>query len=199
MKTLMTTTLAAVLAIGGTAAFAGNVVPAPADPYVAAPVAAPVTVNDWTGPYFGALGGWSMGDRTGVDDYDGLLYGGFAGYNYQFDNSVVIGAEVAATTGEQEWGLGGTRDATYIDLKARLGYGMDRALVYASGGYSFANYSGGDEGAGFNVGAGVDFLVTDNIFVGAEYIYRDIEDTLVDPAAWDEQLGTIQARVGITF
>lgn len=199
MKRLMTTTLAALLATGGTAALAGNVVPAPADPYVAAPVAAPVTVNDWTGPYFGVLGGWSMGDRTAVDDFDGLLYGGFAGFNYQFDNNMVLGAEVAATTGEQEWGLGGTRDATYIDLKARVGYGMDRALVYASGGYSFANYSGGDEGAGFNVGAGVDFLVTDNIFVGAEYIYRDIEDTVVDPAAWDEQLGTIQARVGITF
>ena len=88
MKTLMTTTLAAVLATGATAALAGNVVPAPADPYVAAPAPAPVAVNDWTGVYFGALGGWSTGDRPAVpDDFDGLLYGAFGGYNYQFGNA----------------------------------------------------------------------------------------------------------------
>ena len=198
MKTFLASAVAALLVTAGSAAFAGNVVPAPADPYVAAP-APVVAVDDWTGFYFGGTLGWAMGETVGVDDFDGLLYGGFAGYNYQFDNDFVLGAEVAASTGELEYDGGGVFDPTYIDLKARAGYAMDRALVYVSGGYTFANFTGGNEGAGFNVGAGVDFLVFDNVFVGAEYIYRDIEDTVANPAAWQDQFGTIQARVGITF
>lgn len=198
MKYLIATAAAALIVTGGTAAIAGNVVPAAPDPYVAAPVVAPAA-DDWTGFYFGGTVGWGWGDRTAVDDFEGLLYGGFAGYNYQFDNNMVLGAEIAGSMGEQDWALGGTRDATYVDLKARAGFAADSALIYLSGGYTFASYGGGDEGGGFNVGAGVDFLVWDNVFVGAEYIYRDIEDTVADPAAWDEQFGTIQARVGITF
>ncbi|MEZ5769685.1 MAG: outer membrane beta-barrel protein [Paracoccaceae bacterium] len=199
MKTLLATVAAALLATSGTAVLAGTVMPAPVDPVVPAPVPVPVQADDWTGFYFGGLAGWATGEQVGVDDFDGLLYGGFAGYNYQFDNNLVLGVEVAGSMGEEEWALGGTRDATYVDLKAKAGFAVDRALVYVSGGYTFASYDGGDEGAGFNVGAGVDFLVFDNVFVGAEYVYRDIEDTVADPAAWSEQFGTIQARVGITF
>ena len=135
----------------------------------------------------------------GVDDFDGTLFGGFAGYNYQFDGGFVLGGEVAGSTGELEYDGVGTLEPTYFDLKARAGYGIDRALVYVSGGYTFASFDGRDEGGGFNVGAGVDFLVTDNVFVGAEYIYRDLEDTVADPAAWEDQFGTIPARVGFKF
>jgi len=199
MKYLIATATAALLATGATGALAGNVVPAAPDPVVTVPVATAAPAADWNGFYFGGTVGWASGDRTGIDDFDGLLYGGFAGYNYQFDNNLVLGVEVAGSMGEEKWALGGTRDATYVDLKAKAGFAVDRALVYVSGGYTFASYDGGDEGAGFNVGAGVDFLVFDNVFVGAEYVYRDIEDTVADPAAWSEQFGTIQARVGITF
>ena len=198
MKTFLASAVAALLVTAGSAAFAGSVVPAPADPYVAAP-APVVAVDDWTGFYFGGAVGWATGETVDVDDFEGVLYGGFAGYNYQFDNNLVLGAEVAASTGEIEWDGGGIDDATFFDVKARAGYAMDRALVYVSGGYTFASFGNGDEGDGFNVGAGVDFLVFDNVFVGAEYIYRDIEDTVADPAAWQDQFGTIQARVGITF
>ena len=198
MKTFLATAAAALLVTTATSAVAGNVVPAAADPVLAAP-APVVVVNDWTGPYVGGTLGWVTGDRVGVDDFDGLVYGAFGGYNYQFDNGFVLGGEVAGSIGEVEWAGGGTRDATYIDVKARAGYGVDRALIYLSGGYTFGSYAGGDEGGGFNVGGGVDFLLTDNIFVGAEYIYRDIEDTVNDPATWQEQFGTIQARVGIVF
>lgn len=196
MKTFLATAAAALL-VTSAPALAGNVVPVTPDPVVSAP--APIVVNDWTGPYVGAIGGWATGERVGVDDFDGLVYGAFAGYNYQLDNGFVLGGEVAGSVGEVEWAGGGTRDATYIDVKAKAGYAVDRALIYVSGGYTFASYDGGDEGGGFNVGGGVDFLLTDNIFVGAEYIYRDVEDTVNDPATWQEQFGTIQARIGITF
>lgn len=199
MKKLLATTAAVFLVASGSAAVAGNVVPAPADPVISAP--APVVADDWSGFYFGGTAGWGTGKTVTVDNFDGLLYGGFAGYTYQFDNNMVLGVEVAASTGQREYDLGGTFDTTFIDLKARAGFAVDRALVYVSGGYSLATYDdvAGSEGGGFNVGAGVDFLVSDNVFVGAEYIYRDIDDTVNDPSTWTDQFGTIQARVGITF
>lgn len=197
MKNILATVAAALVVIGGSGALAGNVVPAPADPLVPAPVPAPA--DDWTGFYFGGAVGWASGETVGVNNFNGVLYGGFAGYNYQFDNNLVLGAEVAASTGTLDWDGGATDGATFFDLKARAGYAADRALVYASGGYSFASFDGGDEGNGFNVGAGVDYLVFDNAFVGAEYVYRDIEDSVADPAAWQDQFGTIQLRVGLSF
>ncbi|HCQ64637.1 MAG TPA: porin family protein [Rhodobacteraceae bacterium] len=199
MKNLLATATAVLLVTSGSAALAGSVTPAPVDPIIPAPMPAPA--DDWTGFYFGGTVGWATGETVGVDDFEGVLYGGFAGYNYQFDNDMVLGVEAAASTGEREYDLGGAFDTTFIDLKARAGYAVDRALVYVSGGYTFANYDNAAEweGGGFNVGAGVDFKVFDNAFIGAEYIYRDIEDTVADPAAWQDQFGTIQARVGITF
>ncbi len=197
MKSLLATTAVVILATTATAAVAGSADPAPVAPVVAAPI--PVQADDWTGLYAGVTGGWSMGETVGVGDFDGILYGGFLGYNYQFDGGFVLGAEAAFTTGELEFNGGGTFEPTYIDLKARAGIAVDRALVYASGGYTIANFANNDEGAGFNVGAGVDFLVFDNVFVGVEYIYRDIEDTVANPAAWNDTSSTIQARVGITF
>lgn len=86
-------------------------------------------------------------------------------------------------------------------LRARLGWATDRTLVYATGGLAFmsADYSVGltpgffkgtkDAGEfvpgdrfadsfsttsiGFTVGAGLAFLLTDNISLGAEYRYTD--------------------------
>lgn len=204
MKRLLATTAAALL-VSGTAAYAGSVAPATVEPVIAAPVVAPA--NDWTGAYFGGTVGWAPGtytDDADVDfDFDGVTYGGFAGYNYQFDNNFVLGGEIAASTGQRTFDGGALAayDATFVDLKARMGYATDRALVYVSGGYTLAYYNDAadSEATGFNVGAGVDFKLTDNLFVGAEYVYRDLEDSVNDPALWSENLGTIQARVGITF
>jgi len=205
MKILLTTAAAALLATSATAVMAGTVVPAPADPVVAAPVSAPAPVSsgDWSGFYFGASGGWVSGATTDLDtgDFQGLSYGGFLGYNYELNNGFVLGGEVAASMGALEWDgdENDTSDASFVDLKVRAGFAVDRALIYAFGGYSIADFGNDENGAGFNAGGGVDFLITDNIFAGVEYIYRDIEDSDGDPAAWARQPGTIQARVGIKF
>ena len=166
-----------------------------------APVAAPL----WEGFYVGALAGMMTGDSTDtgtstptVDPFDGYLFGGFAGYNYQMDSGLVIGPEVAVLMGNMDFGTS-TLGVTLVDLKARVGYAAGKALVYASGGYTLANYDNGDQGAGWNVGVGVDYLVTDHIFIGGEYVYRDITDTLNTPATWEDQFGTVQARIGVKF
>lgn len=200
MKSILTVSTIAMFAAG--AALAGSVEPVVVESalYVAP---APKAV-DWSGFYVGGGAGWMMGDDEifappSVSAFDGLIYGGFAGYNYQMDSGLVLGAEVAAFTGNMQFAAPPDLGITMVDLKARVGFAAGDALVFASGGYTMASYDNGDEGAGWNVGVGVDYKVTDKIFVGAEYVYRDITDTQNTPEQWESRFGTVQARVGFRF
>ena len=192
-----------VAAFAATAASAGSLVVPVADPVI---VVAPTPADSlWDGFYAGATFGWNTGDTQFLTAtsapfsraFDGLTYGGFIGYNYVMDGGFMLGAELAGTVINMD----GPPDfvSTVFDAKLRAGVEMDRALVYVSGGYSMLWDDASNEGTGWNVGAGIDYLVTDSIFVGAEYVYRDITDSLVTPAAWQDQFHTFQIRAGIKF
>jgi outer membrane immunogenic protein len=78
--------------------------------------------------------------------------------------------------------------------RAKLGVAWDRALIYAAGGLETAEFdvtstyvargAGGSPALGFtdtnklhfgfNVGAGIDYAVTNNVFIGVEYRYLDL-------------------------
>ncbi|MGO7330750.1 porin family protein, partial [Rhizobium leguminosarum] len=91
MKLTIATTF---LALFTTTALAADAVQdIPAAPVAAAPV------FTWSGPYFGIDGGagwlngdFSVGGASASEDFNGGVFGGFAGYNFQFDN-VVVGIE----------------------------------------------------------------------------------------------------------
>ena len=128
----------------------------------------------------------------------GPLGGIFAGYNHQM-NSIVIGgeadieaADIRGDFGDEITGLGA--GASHIDwqgsVRARLGFtASDRALGYLTGGVAFANinyvYSrtalippAVDEPvtnfrAGWTVGAGLEYALTDNVTLRGEYRYAD--------------------------
>ncbi len=223
MKKLLATT--AVLLGTASVAVAGNVAPPPVDPAPYVPPAPAMT--DWSGFYLGLSGGWGSGDYQpnpnanplpAAYSFDGLAYGGFVGYNYQLDSGLVLGGEIAFGMGSMDLDQDGTNtptpqptfDAQTVDFKVRVGFAADRALVYAFGGYTTVegdNFSkpagwttiGNFDGDGYIFGGGVDFLVTDNLFVGAEYAYRDVEDSNNDPITWDGSASTISARVGFKF
>jgi outer membrane immunogenic protein len=196
--------LSTIAFFAASAAFGGSLEPVVPDVVPTLPAPAPMAV-DWSGFYVGGTGGWMMGDSedytvipSTLSNFDGLIYGGFAGYNYQMDSGLVLGAEVAAFTGTMQFAppdLG----ITLFDLKARVGYAAGDALIYASGGYTMASYGNGDAGSGWNLGVGLDYMLTDNIFVGGEYVYRDITDSQNTPEQWEDRFGTIQARIGIRF
>ena len=146
-----------------------------------APAAAQTAVN-WAGPYVGlSLGGeWGKlhgnaaaagtpaGAVTGSPGVNGsivglahgtdstIIGGGQIGYNYQFPNNVVIGAEgdirgggpsSTTTLGALPAGfpnfVPGDRFKTSSDvngsIRGRVGYAWGPALVYATGGVAFAN------------------------------------------------------------
>lgn len=197
-----------------------------------APIVAPVPVGfTWTGPYVGLQAGYSWGHaetNLGIDrndeelDADGALVGGFVGYNFQFASPLVLGIE-----GDISWtGVDGSAtdpiggrysvDENFEGaIRARIGYAFDRALLYAAGGVAFADtdtnvdetlapraHDSSKTDWGWTAGAGIDYALTDNVFVRGEYRYTDIadfdnEDKLGD--LQDLQSHSVRLGVGVKF
>ena len=147
------------------------------------PVAAPLrpvapaidwTGFSWTGFYAGGQigyawganhGGYSYGTPGGlagsdplIGDANGIIFGGHAGYNRQFDNWVVglegsvdgtnlVKTSALAVTDPSQNGLNvGTLKATVQSgvqgaVRARAGYAFGRLLTYAAGGVAFGGFS----------------------------------------------------------
>ena len=156
---------------------------------------------DWSGIGIG-VGGGSAAASTGwinttintvgyEDTYSNGFLGVYAGYDVQVSN-IVLGV-----SGEYNWtAISGTQEplspqpgpidstSTKIDsfgsVNGRVGFALDRLLIYGTGGYSFASlahdYNGSsyvDFGkrsfSGYNFGAGVDIAISEHIVGKLEY------------------------------
>ncbi|MBL4807184.1 MAG: outer membrane beta-barrel protein [Rhodobacteraceae bacterium] len=167
--------------------------------------------------YVGGIYGISTGGHDYSDignttpyviyDVDGTYYGGFAGYNFQ-RNNLVFGAEVAVSAADVQVidnAFPLYSYDSYIDLKGRIGYSFGNALIYGQIGASFAHWIGpGEEAnlAGFNYGAGIDYAISDRIFIGLEYFIRDMSsDDITGLLDTTLQTNTqnIQVRIGFSF
>jgi outer membrane immunogenic protein len=143
--------------IGGIAAAADlppPMQPAPSPMYAPTPIA-----YNWSGFYVGAHGGWGFG--TGAFD-DGFVIGGQVGVNAQWNN-FVLGAE-----GDGSFVDWGGADAVGT-ARLRGGFAFDRFLVYGTGGVAFQDFSD----AGWVVGGGGEYALTDNVSVGVEFLHYD--------------------------
>jgi len=195
--------LFSILLLAGIAAAPAEAADLSRKPVPPAPVAPAFT---WTGAYVGLYAGGAFGSSrhdeltppaatTGNFDVSGAVLGGTAGYNLQY-GAWVFGAEA-----DVGWnGLSGTSvcpnvgftcktEGSYLaTLRGRVGYSFDRALIYVTGGgalagveQSFAPAFGGVSGKsfdklGFAVGAGVEYALTPNWSVKAEYLYARFDD-----------------------
>lgn len=152
-----------------------------------------------------ALGSPSITQSNGI-------IGAKAGYNQQW-GSLVVGLEgdyssfhfnkTQVTTGNP-FGPGFGNFATFstdvsttwlATVRPRIGYAVDRMMVYATGGVAFGNVSlfdtyvahspngaGNDSGAtagsqtktGWAAGAGFDFAVVPNVILSVEYLHVDL-------------------------
>ncbi|MCB4768158.1 porin family protein [Ancylobacter sp. Lp-2] len=203
---------------------------------VKAPIA-PVPVFTWTGFYIGANVGYLWSDGSGgstIDTFgsgmwagtnDGFVYGGQIGYNYQLDNNWVIGIEAdiqgVATSGSNFGGVVGSTwygngaDYDYFGtVRGRLGYAVDRLLVYGTAGvaYGSTSVSGSINGVGYDVssdfvtwtvGAGAEYAFADNWTVKAEYLYLGNSDDMVPelPGNVDSwgHVNTNIVRIGVNY
>jgi outer membrane immunogenic protein len=178
---------------------AADVTPLPPTPYKAAPTYMPAYFS-WTGYYMGVMIGDGFGKATFFDPFaggataspslKGFLGGGYTGVNYQV-GSVVFGMDgdfLAA------WSEGSANDTVGDSLKvdvawtasvaARLGWAFDRLLPFAKAGAAFVYHrdaitgagppgspSGSATSAGWTVGGGMDWAVTEHWIARVEYDY----------------------------
>ncbi len=154
--------------------------------YEPAPAVAAPPSFTWTGAYIGAQTGYGWG-RASDTKYNGWQFGGFLGYNYQFEGSpAVIGLETDFNWTGQDGHRSNAGRGTRLDsdwtgaTRARLGYSFGRVLVYGAGGVAYQDREFqrfGDKDSktavGWTVGGGVETAVTDNLTIRAEYRHDD--------------------------
>jgi len=176
-KILLTTT--GLIALGMAPAIAADL---PARAYTKAPAAA-IAINNWTGFYLGAMGGYAQENSDGLGSLSGGFAGGTAGYNWQGVGSPLgieadaAWADIGATFFPFE-----TRIRDMGTVRGRLGYAFDQVLIYGTGGYAWADnrltagpFSDSKVHSGWAVGAGVEVMFAPKWSVKAEYLYRSFE------------------------
>ncbi|MBB3964905.1 MULTISPECIES: outer membrane protein [Rhizobium] len=207
MNVRIVTASAALLMIAGSASAADIVAEQPP-----APVEQAAPLFTWNGFYTGIQGGgaWGNGDFSGIgsSSMNGGLVTGFAGYNWQLDNSIVLGLEgdVSYNWNSEDVGPNSYKFDTTGSVRARVGYALDRALLYGAAGWTGARGSvdtpvGSDSAtfSGWTVGAGVDYAFTDNVFGRVEYRYNDYGSKDLLGVDTDFNQNVVTVGVGIKF
>ena len=198
-----------VLALGGAAVAADlpRKATAPA-PYVAA-----VPVFTWTGFYAGVNAGYGWGSQKGTADarfgaLDGAQVGGTVGYNQQV-GSLVFGVE-----SDLDWSNAKNTNGAAISklnsmgtARGRVGYAVDRVLLFTTGGYAGGNVertvgaaSTSDWHNGYVLGGGMEYALTSNVSAKAEYLYTDLSSK-TDTAGLASRAGLTQnaVRMGVNY
>jgi outer membrane immunogenic protein len=185
-------------------------------PYKAPAAVAPVP--SWAGAYFGVSVGvsghnasldlldiWSI--QGYEDEYNGpqrnssfgFAAGGYAGYNWQFGNTV-FGLEADASwhsnkdsqgfmnVDSYELGVLESKMDVFSSYRARLGYALDSWLVYVTGGAALAHtsntYDVSSKDMYFNrkkwdwgwvVGGGIEHMIAGRLLIRAEVLYANFD------------------------
>jgi len=132
-------------------------------------------------------GGIDAGLRLGYDwDFNGFVIGGLIEASYNDISDSVSG--FSTTPASYTF----TRELNYL-LAARLraGFAFDNFLIYGTGGYAYGDVdhtfttSNGansftpfnDDGLdGYQIGGGAEYMISDSLSFGVEYIYTDLKD-----------------------
>jgi outer membrane immunogenic protein len=222
MKKILIGALLAGVATSALAADLPTSKPAPA------PMYAPPPIFTWTGFYLGANGFYGFGDTRGPGSSafgspTGGMGGVTAGYNYQ------IGQFVTGLEGDFDFGdvsknqsvdAAGSFSKYHVSdfatVRGRVGFALDRALIYVTGGYAGgevrgslydatvpAYFSNSTWQSGYVVGAGLEYAFTNNISAKAEYLYSQLGEKayFAPDALYSNRSGLdiSMVRVGINY
>lgn len=161
----------------------------------------------WEGFYLGVNGGYAFADTNNAPFYnanvpvgslgdlgaEGGFGGGQIGYNY-VTGRLLLGVEAdvqAADIGDSTgsaFGAVSTNIDWFGTVRGRIGFVSDRTLIYATGGYAWADVDsrfigGGPFGIsesdvldGYSIGGGIEYALNNNWSTKLEYQYVDLED-----------------------
>ena len=170
--------------------------------------------------------------EDGRSDLDGGMIGGLAGFDYSFGNGLVIGAvgdmswmnASGNTDVEPEIiNLSGSDYSVDTSLnwlgtvRGRVGFEAGNVLIYGTGGVAFGGVEsdlhedgsgsiGSDSSTqvGWTAGAGINFMATENVMLGLEYLYVDLGEQTYDfgdagNADVDVNMSIIRGTIGYKF
>lgn len=151
----------------------------------------------------GFCNGAATTPNTGCRKHDGgFEFGGRAGYDWQFGSMVVgVVGEATRTQVQDSVTAFSTTPAAYtmtreldglLAARARVGFARGANLPYVTGGFArgkidrqfsttnmantFAARSGGKGADGWQLGAGIDRRLTQQVSLGVEYLYTNLKD-----------------------
>lgn len=214
-KILLTTT--GLIALGMAPAFGADLA---ARTYTKAPPAA-VAINNWSGFYIGAMGGYASENSSGIGSLSGGFAGGTIGYNWQ-TGPVVFGLEADAAWADVGATITAPGLASVSDrirdmgtVRGRIGYAFDSVLLYGTGGYAWADnrisatalgvsISDSQVHSGWTAGAGVEVMFAPRWSVKAEYLYRSFQGqtyfaNVVPPGVTTGTLNLNSVQVGVNY
>jgi len=156
------------------------------------------------GTFLAPFAGSSGIVSNGGNENDGFVGGAQIGYNLQF-GAFVVGVEADIQYAD----LGGNNNRTAVytpvtgavpvgftpgsavsgleyfgTVRARAGVAFDRLLVYATGGFAFGGFDGGNSGfvddgddiqGGYAVGGGLEYAFTNNLTAKIEGLYVNLD------------------------
>jgi outer membrane immunogenic protein len=189
------------------------------------PSYAPYTPEfSWAGLYFGVHGGAGWGSAIASTPADfgiaGPYIGAQAGYNFVMLGDLVLGAEAdinwSGINGIRQSGAGGgittTEDIDWFGtVRGRVGWAMGTWMPYITGGWAYASATRTTSvglqtltrgHSGWTAGAGVEWALTPNWTVKAEYKYLAFGPATyvwaVGPAS-TVNLGVHSAEIGVNY
>jgi outer membrane immunogenic protein len=215
LKTMMKKILLATVAVAALGMAPAGAADLAAKTYTKAPALAPLPT--WAGFYVGAMGGYATVDGGG---FDGGFAGGTVGYNWQ-QGPVVFGIEADAAWADLSAngfvpGVLGSFNSKIEDMgtvRGRIGYAFGPALLYATGGYAWAEnkltntfgpFSTSDSQFlnGWTVGAGVEYMFVPKWSLKAEYLYKSFGSENYSTLTVPVSSGTLNlhsVQVGVNY
>ena len=154
----------------------------------------------WRGFYAGVNAGYAWGGddsvtlsgpggtATGTLEPNGWFGGGQIGYNAQFQ-SLVFGIEADLQGADISDGnaFASTNVDWFSTVRGRVGYAAGPALLYATGGFAFADvntnatvsgvsFSSDEVKTGYALGGGIEWAFAPNWSLKSEYLYVNLGD-----------------------
>lgn len=163
---------------------------------------------------------------TLTSDLGGLVYGGHIGFNWQLPSSIVVGVEAdingsgASDTVAGVVTIAGaavnatvTNKITYWGtVRGRLGYAFGSIMPYLTGGWAYVGSettatftvggatavagTSGTQTNGWVLGGGVEWMMSPNLILGAEYLYVNFPGDSATAAGVTVSTSDFQASVG---
>lgn len=165
-------------------------------------------VYNWTGFYIGGhVGGSFRGDNAFIGGSSDARFigGGQIGVDYQFGPSWVMGLEANySAMANSNFTTFGNR--ALGSVTGRIGYAFGPALIYAKGGYAWADtrrsFGFGDGGRdGYTVGGGLEYMFAPSWSAKVEYQYYELGrvNMIAPVAAFRNDEHTIKLGVNWRF